>query len=898
MHQTDRNKRLDPVKLLSQIEADEKRLSRGKLKIFFGSSAGVGKTYAMLQEAHRRFLQSVDVLVGIVETHDRADTSALLIGLPVLPRVAIDHRGVNIAEFDLDGALKRKPAIILIDELAHTNAPGSRHPKRWQDVEEVLSAGIDVYTTLNVQHLESLNDVVNSITGIAVRETVPDEFFDQADDIVLVDTSPDELLTRLRDGKVYIAPGANEHAVLNFFRKTNLQSLRELALRRAADYVDVETDEQRRREGLSTPNIAGDKLLICVGADMFASKLVRTGRRMATALKARWVVAYVEVPGVPARDIRMRQHIQQVLQSAATNGAEVVTLQGTRIGEELINYARDNGITKMIIGKSIRSFWRTLFRRQLAEYILVQSGEIDVYVVTTPPSLGVAFNKKRQIHKPQLRWQDYFYAISILAAVTIGSYYFEPLLKTIDIAMLYLMGVMITSTWLGRWPSLVYSVANIAVFDFYFVEPRFTLSVSDLSYSLTFFVMFVTSLIISSLAAQLREKALLSRSRERETQIFFNLTKELNATRTREEMSMTLVRRVSDTMPVKVGIWYPDEAGALSTIFGKTEGDQDKEETVVRWCFDHALPAGSGTDTMPSAAGYYLPIKGSNITLGVVGVYHRDGYLRPDQILMLQTFLDLLGAALEGAETAEAADKAILLAEKERLRNILLSSVSHDLRSPLAAITGAADALLQMKPEDFRSSNRLLASIRQEATRLTKVVTNLLDITRIEGGQLKLNMHPYLPAEIIGSAVESCHEMTKSHDVFLNVPEQLPFINMDGLLISQVIQNLVENACFHTPVGSIIEISADIFKGGLRIVVADNGQGIMPGQEKEIFKKFATFNHGDRPKGTGLGLSICQAIAMAHLGRIFAENHPKGGARFTVELPATLTMPERSDDAA
>lgn len=896
MPKAEQNKRPDPAALLRQIEADERRQKRGKLKIFFGSSAGVGKTYAMLQEAHRRKREGVDVVIGLVETHERPETKGLLEGLPILPRLEIDHRGVKVLEFDIDAALKRKPAILLVDELAHTNAPGCRHPKRWQDVRELLDSGIDVYTTLNVQHLESLNDVVASITGIPVREMVPDEFFDEADDITFVDTPPDELLARLKDGKVYIAPGANDRAIQNFFRKTNLQSLRELALRRTADYVDVDTDEQRRREGLSTPNIAGDRLMICVGPDIFAAKLVRTGRRLATSLKSPWSCVYVETPSAAAQDPRMRQHIQHVLRGAETNGAEIVSLQGSRIGEELINYARSNGISKIVIGKSVRPFWMDLFTRKLAEYVISHSGDIDVYVVTTPAALSVAFNKRRVVKLTRKTSMEYLWAVTTATVVTACAYQLQKIFTNLDFVMIYLIGVMITAVWLGRWPSLLCSALSVAAFDFFFVEPKFTFAVTDLRYSLTFFVMFVTGFVISSLAGKLREQLALSRRREHETQIFYDLTKELTATRTRKEMSETVVRRISETIGGDTCIWYPDDKGFLEVAFGTESDDDFKEAMVAKWAFEHGRPAGLGTDTMPSAARYCIPIRGTNLTLGVVGIRPKDNLFLPDQTLVMETFVGLLGSALERSETAESAEKAKLLAEKERMRNILLSSVSHDLRSPLAAITGAADTLLQGNGHYSGNGNgggELLKSIRHEAARLTKIVNNLLDITRIEGGQLKLNMHPYSPAEIIGSAAGACREALKEHKVHLEVPENLPFIKMDGLLISQVIQNLLENAAHHTPPGTQVEVKADMYKGGLRVAVSDTGPGIPPGQEKEIFNKFATFNYGDRPKGAGLGLSICQAIVMAHLGRIRAENRAQGGTQFVVELPQNLTVPER-----
>jgi len=895
MPKKERHNRPDPAQLLSQIEADEQREKRGKLKIFFGSSAGVGKTYAMLQEAHRIQAEGIDVIAGIIETHQRPETKQLLEGLPQLPRLEVEHRGVKVSEFDLDAALIRNPAILLVDEFAHTNAPGCRHPKRWQDVEELLKAGIDVYTTINVQHLESLNDVVESITGIPVREMVPDSMFDEANDIVLVDIPPDELLNRLREGKVYIAEGANERAIQNFFKKTNLLSLRELALRRTADYVDADTDDERRREGLSTPNIAGDRIMVCIGPDKFASKLVRTGKRLAAALKAPWIAVYIEAPDAESQSPRIRQHIQQVLQSAENNGAEVITLQGARIGDELIDYARNRGITKIIIGKSIRPFWKRLFRGNLAEMVIAESGDIDVYIVTAPAPafLSQTFSqKKNPFSFPAIRISDYIFALIFVAVSTGIGYLLRSTFSGIshsDVIMIYLIGAVTAAAWLGRWPAMLYSLLSVGCFNYFFVEPVFTFNVYDSSYWLTFAVMFFACFVISSQAARLREQMLFSRRRERETQLFYKLTKQLSVTRDERIMAKNMESCIAEALQAGTNIWYPDEKGALTLYVGSVVADQIKEETAAQWCFDHREPAGLGTNTMPSAQHYCLPVIGTKSVLGVLGILPKSGHeaFLSDQVVMLKTLAGLLASALERLRAAEVAEKTNLLVEKEKLRNTLLSSVSHDLKSPLSAITGAASALLEETPK-----NPLLVSIRQEATRLTRVISNLLDITRIEGGQINLHLQPYYPAEIIGSAVDTCREMMKKHKLTMHVMDNMPLVKMDGLLMGQLIQNLLENAAAHTPAGTEVDIKADIIDGAFRLEISDNGPGIPAGQEKEIFSKFATFSRGDRPKGTGLGLAICQSIMAAHQGKIWAENKPEGGCRFMIEMPAQLTMNE------
>ena len=884
-----RANRLNADELLKLVEADSRARQRGRLKIFFGSSAGVGKTYAMLTEAQRRRAEGVDIVIGNIVTHGRLETVALAQNLPTIPLREEDYKGILISEFDLDAALLRQPAVILIDEFAHTNAPGSRHPKRWQDVEELLDAGIDVYTTLNVQHLESLNDIVESITGVAVREVVPDLMFDNADDVVLVDVPLDELLQRLQDGKVYIAPGANERAVQNFFKKTNLLSLRELALRRTAEYVDADTDDERRREGLQTPNAVGDRLLVCIGPDKLAAKLVRTARRLAAALKAPWTAVYVEPPHAQ-QNSRMREHVQQILASAERNGAHIVSMPSDRIGDELLVYSAPHGITKLIIGKPVRPLWQEWLRPNLVNHIIRHSGDMDVYVVTGPAGpLSPALQRKLS---PKWSLQKYIKAAILSALITAIAFFVQPLFTKIDVAMLYLMGSVLAAVLYGRGASFLYILITVASFNFFFVEPIFSFTMYEPSYWFSILVMALTSLMISFQAARLRDQAELSRKRERKTQIFYHLTRMLAATRGWQPICDLVIKHAAEAVGVKVAIWLPIK-GNLSHYAGQIQGDTAKEEMAARWSFEHTQTAGMGTNTLPSAHGFYVPIVGHEGALGVLTAFVAppENALRGSEIETLNTMASLLASALEREAAEVAAEHTRAANEQERMRNLMLSSISHDLRTPLAAIGGAAETLA-LRPEIAGevSNIKLVNAIGAETSRLSRIVNNLLDVTRFEEGNFKLNLEPYFLPEIIGSALTGCRDLLAHHHIKTDVPDDLPLIPMDGVLMNQVFTNLFENVVRHTPADSKVAITARATADGILITIIDNGPGIPLGKEEQIFKKFATYSRGDQTKGSGLGLAICQAIITAHHGKIWVDNLPHGGCSFHILLPIIAVL--------
>jgi two-component system sensor histidine kinase KdpD len=883
-------KRPNPDDLLNAVEAELRQARRGELKIFFGASAGVGKTFAMLQAARSLRAHDVDVVVGVIETHGRPETQALLADLTILPRRTLLHKGVQLEEFDLDLALARKPSLILVDELAHTNAPGSRHPKRWQDVEELLDAGIDVYTTLNVQHLEGFNDVIGNITGIDVQETVPDAIFDEATDVQLVDIPTEELLHRLALGKVYVAEGAAQRAAQNFFNKTNLMSLRELALRRTAEHVDADTDYERIQAGLFTPNIAGDKVLVAIGPDRLAAKLVRTGQRIARSLRAPWYVVSIDSARSDPDD-RRRKHIRRALQIAEQNEARITLLQEDRIGDAILDYARSKGITKIIIGRNIRPAWMDWIFGSLVEYVLRHSGDIDVYVVT-----GYTGDKRR-IGRWVEGWgniKNYAAAFGLTGLCTGVGLLLDPILEPIDIVMIYLIGVVVAASKLGRAPSLVFSFFSVSCFNFFFIEPRHSFTVYDRSYWLTFLVMLATSFVISTQAGRLRQQTLRSRDRERETQTFYALTREMAATRERTAIIKLALKHIGEALSGQTRLWLLQNEGRFDIEGGEISGDRTKEETVAAWSAEHRQAAGRGTDTLPSAAWYYAPLVGTSEVYGAIAYSPAE----PDagtgrdltiaEKIALETFANLIASSLDRVHASATAEEMRIEREAEALKNMFLSSMSHDLRTPLAAIRGSAETLLEAgsaMPKDTRRT--LLHSIHAQADRLTRIMNNLLDLTRFETGRAAIREESYYLKEIIGTALVDLKARLQRHKIEVEVPDHLPMIRVDGLLFEQLLQNLLENAASFSPPGSVIMISAFMTQKGIVLTIADQGSGIADGMERRIFEKFFTMERGDRPKGAGLGLAICQAIVTAHGGHIWAESKKeyKTGATFHVLIP-------------
>jgi two-component system, OmpR family, sensor histidine kinase KdpD len=879
-------RRPDPEALLEQVRQEEERQRQGKLKVFFGAAPGVGKTYAMLEAARKRRQEGVDIVAGLVETHGRSETNALLEGLEILPRRPFYYKGKTLHEFDLDAALARNPAIILVDELAHTNVPGARHKKRWQDVRELLCAGISVYTTINVQHLESLNDVVYQITGVAIRETLPDLFLERADEIELVDLPPDDLLQRLKEGKVYI-PDQARKAMENFFRKGNLIALRELALRRTAERVDEQMEHYRRDRGVKAIWPATERILVCVGPNPRSIRLIRAARRMAAGLRAEWIAVNVEAPSHVHPSEEDKRLLAEHLRLAESLGAETVTLTGHRVSEEILSYARLRNVGKIIVGKPNHPRWKDKILGSPLDEIVRGSGDIDVYVITgdAPESAPRRVEKKAL---PPWKPSEWLWALSTVAAATGLAAVMFPYFELLDLVMVYLLGVVAAAIRTSRWPTLAATLLSIAAFDFFFVPPYYTFAVADVRYAVTFGVMLVVALVISGLTLRVREQAEAARGRERKTAALFGLSRDLARERKKDRLSEIAVKHIGEVFPSQVVILIPDERGPLvapSTEAGTFALDE-KEMGVAQWVLENRQAAGIGTDTLPGAKALYLPMIASSGPVGVVGILPVDSEepFDPEQIHLLETFANQTAMAMERIILAQEAQKERLSAEKQSLRNILLSSVSHDLRTPLAAIIGSADTLLR-KGDDLAAEKRkeLIQSIREEAERLNQIVRNVLNMTRLESGAIQIRKEWQSLEEITGAVIDRLSDRLNGHTLNVQIPEDLPLIPFDPLLMEQVLTNLLENALRYTPPGTAIELTARVQKAEVLVELADRGPGIPEGQQERIFDKFT---RGRVPGGgVGLGLSICRVIIGAHGGRIWAENRPGGGAVFRFTLP-------------
>jgi len=928
--------RPDPDELLDKLQRDEQKRQRGKLKIFFGASAGVGKTYAMLQAARRRRDEGADVVVGIAETHGRGETAALLEGLDVLPLAHIEYRGRKLGEFDLDAALARKPQLILVDELAHSNVQGARHLKRWQDVYELLDAGIDVYTTVNVQHLESLNDVVGQITGIRVWETVPDRVFDRADEVTLVDLPAEELLDRMRDGKVYLAQQA-ERAVRNFFRKGNLIALRELALRRTADRVDAQMREYRADRSIERIWQARERLLVCVGPGPEAPMLVRAAARLAASLKADWIAVYVETPALQRLPDARRERTLNALKLAAELGAETATLAAADAATALIGYAQARNVSKLVAGASVRAGWLRRLRRPFGERIAEHAGELDLTLIrasserdggeqrrlltTTANAWRDALSAARERRSPP---RAYGFALAICAAITLLSSQLSGHIDLTNLVMLYLLGVIFTAVKLGRGPGVMQSFMSVAAFDFFFVPPRMSLSVSDTQYLLTFFGMLLTSLVISHLTSSLRREASVARRREQRTGAMYAMARELAAALTTEQIVEIGSRHVSEVFGARVAMLLPDSADKVKQKIEDPDAamlldGEMLDSDVGQWVYDQQKPAGHGTDTLPAAAALYLPLKAPMRTRGVLAVALRDERELnvPEQQRMLDAFAAQIALALERVHYVDIARDALVNMESERLRNSLLSAISHDLRTPLTTIVGFSSMLAQSRDTradahadtradtraDARPDDDLVEAIHEEALRMTGIVTNLLDMARLQAGSLQLNQQWTLLEETVGAALRACKRVLAEHPVQVKLAADLPLLHLDAVLMERLFSNLFENAAKYTAPHTPLTIGAQRLDADgqsfVRVTVDDNGPGLPAGMEARVFEKFTRGEKESAKPGIGLGLAICRAILEAHGGTIGALNRMSAegrveGARFWFTLPVE-TPPDAPD---
>jgi two-component system sensor histidine kinase KdpD len=886
------SERPDPDELLRRLAREEEQRTRGKLTIFFGAAPGVGKTYAMLQAARAELASGRDVLVGVVETHGRYETAALLAGLQVLPRLTVRYRGIEVEEFDLDGALQRKPSLIVIDELAHTNADGSRHPKRWQDVEELLDAGVDVLSSMNVQHVESLNDVVAQITGVVVRETVPDSVLEHAHELELVDLPPDDLLERLRDGKVYV-PSQARHAIENFFRKGNLIALRELALRQTAQRVDAQMRAYRRAQGIEQTWAATEQILVAVSPSPYSASLVRAARRMAAALHARWFAVHVEPqlrrPSSKADEARLSQN----LRLAERLGAEVVTLSGDDASDVLLRFSKERNITKIIVGKPVVASWRDRFRASLVDQLVRQGGDIDVYVTAGDPG-----EDERAPQKPTAApWHLPSFAAAALvclAATGLSAALFAHD-QLPDVVMIYLLGIMLVSSRFGRVPSLFAACLSVAALDFFFVQPLLTLAVADFSHAVTFVVMFVVAVVISGLTERVRNQAEAARQREQRTAALYELSRALTDAQTSQRVLEVGAAQIEKAFTSAVSLFTPDRDGQLRSAYSSAGNDatSGRDESISQWVWAQQKEAGRGTTTLPSSPALFIPLMASGGIVGVLGLTPSpsDRFDSLDQRRQVDAFAAQLALAIERAVLAEQTERARREVEAEQLKNSLLSSVSHDLRTPLAVITGAASTLLQQNPRvDDETGQDLTRTILEESERLNRLIRNLLDMTRLESGAVKVNKEWLAVEEVVGAALDRIEQRLAGHEVAVSIPADLPLVPFDEVLIEQVLFNLLENAVRYGE--GPIEVSARPGPAEVLVEVADRGPGIPAGQEALVFEKFHRAARELSPAGVGLGLTICRAILAAHGGRIWAYNREGGGAAFRFALPIEGQPPE------
>jgi len=973
-------RRPDPDRLLAQLREDEEKERRGALKIFFGASAGVGKTYTMLEDGKKQHAAGRDVVVGYVEPHGRRETEALLIGLPqLLPRAA-DHGGLRVLEFDVDAALARHPELILVDELAHTNADGSRHAKRWQDVEDLLAAGIDVYTTLNVQHLESLNDIVAQITGVTVRETLPDAVFERAEDVELIDLPPDDLLARLREGRVYL-PQLVERALAGFFRRGNLVALRELALRRTADRVNADVLSVRRQQASTGPWPTRERVLVCIGPDRSSARVVRAGRRLATALRADWMAATVQTPFTRRLSETGRRRIAQNLRLAEGLGAETMTLSGQRIADEILSCARARNVTQIVVGAPARPRWLRAIVGSTTDDLIRSGGDIDTHVVPhapgneadgsedeggaaadaaghEPPAAHTAHTAHTEdtedtehaedaehappaAHalrdgsvagsRPAARETSYrAAALVVLACSLVAGLMDWAGLSEANLVMIYLLGVAYVAARHGRGPAVATSIASVLVFDFVFVPPAYTFEVSGTQYLLTFAVMLGIALLISTMTVRIREQAEASREREQRTGALFRMSRHLSSTTGTLTLVHVALIELADVFGKEVTILLPDAAGRLAAPPGAPAGfvESDERTGVALWVLQHGQAAGHGTDTLPGCRALYMPLTASQGTLGVLGIKPPEGVRlsAPEQRQLLQTLANQIALALERDALARTAQQVQVAAETERLRNSLLASVSHDLRTPLAVISGASGALLEEgEPSgvaDPAVRRQMLQSIHSEAARLSRLVRNLLDMTRLQSGALAPECE-WLPLEeVVGSALNALGGRLSGRAVRVDLPAELPMLFVDGVLLEQVFINLLENALRHTPEGTPIDIHAHAepaetaaaakpAPGAVQpapsavqaaamqdvvIDVSDRGPGIPPDELARVFEKFYRSQRGRG--GTGLGLTICRGIVEAHGGRMEALARDGGGATFRLRLPVRGRPPALAPEPA
>lgn len=887
----DRDVRPSPDALLKQAAAD----LRGRLKVFLGAAPGVGKTYEMLASAQAKRRDGVDLVVGVVETHGRKETQAFLEGLEVIPRHAVEYKGRVLDEMDLDAILNRRPELVLVDELAHTNAPGSRHPKRYLDVEELLAAGIDVYTTLNIQHVESLNDVVAKITHVRVRETVPDSIIDRADDVELVDLTPEDLIQRLKEGKVYM-PEQAQRAVQNYFMPGNLTALRELALRRTAQRVDDQMVTYMRAHAIPGPWAAGERILVCINEHPSCLGLVRYARRLADRLRASWTAIHIETSRSLRLDEAEKNRVAECLRLAEQLGAGVLTLPAADAPGGVIEYAQANNVTHIVIAKSQRSRWSEIWRGSVTHRLIRRAGDISVHVIAEEKARRAAEEKPADDEAAGggVNISHYVGTLGMVAAATAAGIGLQQFLEISSVALVFLSAVLASAVTYGLWPSVFAAVVSALAYNFFFLPPLYTFTIGDAENVVALFFFIVVAVVAGNLTALMRAQAISAGQRARTTEELYTFSRKLAGSIILDDLLWATAYQIASMLKVRVVLLLPED-GAIAVRAGYPPEDTlaEADFAAAKWTWDHGRPAGRGADTLPGVSWLFLPMRTGRGLAGVVGLdSDRKGpLLTPDRRRLLDALVDQAALAVERISLAKDFDQARLTAETERLRAALLTSISHDLRTPLASILGAATSLRNFRDTlDDKAASDLAGVIQDEAERLNRFISNLLDMTRLESGKIVPKGELIDLGDVVGSALERARKVMGERPVEIDLARDLPMLRLDPVLFEQVLFNLLDNAAKYSPPDTRISVSARRDEDKVLLRVADEGDGIPEVDLERIFDKFYRVHAGDRRRaGTGLGLAICRGFVEAMGGAIVAANRKdRGGAVFTVVLPVPV----------
>lgn len=901
----DPEQRPSPEALLEAARREEG--ASGKLKIFVGAAPGVGKTYEMLQSAHARRKSGTDVVVGFVETHGRAETEALVRGLEVVPRKRLDYRGQIVEEMDLDAVIARRPKIALVDELAHTNAAGSRHPKRYLDVEELLSHGIDVYTSVNIQHIESLNDVVAQITHVRVRETVPDSIFDRADAIELIDLTPDDLIQRLREGKVYV-PKQAERALEHYFSPGNLTALRELALRRTAERVDEQLLSHMQANAIAGPWAAGERILVCVGEDPRAAGLVRYTKRLADRLHAPFTAISIETRHSLQLSDQERDRLADTLRLAESLGGEALTIPavGRRIADDVINFAQGNNVTQIVTGKSTRSRWFEMARGSVVHDLVRRAGNISVHVIPgdelpneAVPKTGVQTAARSEPFNPL----PYLKSLGIVLVGLGAAVLLQPRFGIENVDLVLLTAVVAVAVRYGLWPSLLASIAASLAYNFFFLPPVYTFTITDPTNVAAFFFFMLIAILVSNVAARVRTQADTAIGRIRTTEQLYAFSRKLAGTATLDDVLWASAYQIALMLKVRVVLLLPED-GLLTVKSGYPPEDQldQADLAAANWAWSNDRSAGRGSDTLPGAKRLFLPMRTGRGPIGVIGIDDdRTGpLLTPDQRRLLDALVDQGALAIERVLLVEDMDRVKRTVESERLRSALLTSISHDLKTPLASVLGAASTMRDLAGALSDTEKRdLLATVIDESERLNRFIANLLDMTKLESGAIVPNTALHDLGEIVGSALRRASKILAAHKVVLVLAADLPMLELDAVLFEQVLFNLLDNAAKYSLPETTIAIKSRRERDQVVLEVADEGDGIPPDELESVFDKFYRAQKGDRVRpGTGLGLAISRGFVEAMRGTIAAANRSdRSGAVLIIHLPVP-TQTKALDTAA